>query len=245
MDLKKIITVNNKQDQRISERNRSKTRRWTGYKLAPAALKQAWKRYLEVYQKFKIKCYHFKIWCLTLRFFILFCMRSSFFKFLFASFLIIYATASQAQTLKLDELIACFNGPKYPACVFEMVEGKGFNRIDKQWLPKCDRVIYYLEVNGSPSIFVSPMNCFEMQRSTHFPKYYRNEMEVQFQKSSRKEFETLKAEVKKQCKFLGAQKGSESGNNVPGSSQAYRQEATGITFIVEDSEKAAFIYLIK
>src|SRR5688572_32838918 len=106
-------------------------------------------------------------------------MRSFIFKFLFASFLSIYASAASAQTLKLDELIACFTAPNYPACVFEMVESRGFNRIDKQWLPVCDRAIYYLEVNGSPSYFISPMNCFEMQRSTHFPKYYRNEMELQ------------------------------------------------------------------
>ena len=179
-----------------------------------------------------------------MRFFILFCMRCSFFKFLFVSLLSIYATAAQAQTLKLEELIACVVAPKYPSCVFEMVESKGFTRIDKQWLPKCDRVIYYLEVNGKPSIFVNPMNCFQMERSTHFPKYFRNELELQFQKSSRAEFETMAAQVKKQCKFLGTQKGSESGNKSAGTSVAYRHEASGITFIVEDSPKVAHIYLL-
>ena len=168
-------------------------------------------------------------------------MRYFLFKFLLVSFLSIYASAAQAQVLKLEELIACFLAPNYPTCVFEMVEEKGFTRIDKQWLPKCDRVIYYLEKEGRPSIFVNPMNCFQMEKSTHFPKYFRNEMEVQFQKSSRKEFEILRAEVKKQCKYLGAQKASESGNVA---SQAYRHETSGITFIVEDSGKVASIYFI-
>jgi hypothetical protein len=168
-------------------------------------------------------------------------MRSFFLKFLFVSFLSFYATAAQAQILKLDELIACFSEPKYPACVFEMVENKGFQRIDKQWLPVCDRAIYYLEINGNPSYFVSAMNCFEMQRSTHFPKYYRNEMELQFQKSSRKEFEMLTAEVKKQCKFLGAQKATETSAK----SLAYHHETSGITFIVKETPKVNFIFLIK
>ena len=124
-------------------------------------------------------------------------MRAFLFKFLFASFLLVSATAAQAQALKFDELLTSFLAPKYPLSVFEMIENRGFERIDKQWLPKCDRVIYYLTKEGSPSVFVSPTKCFEMERSNHFPKYYRNEMEVQFQKSSRAEFETLKAQVER------------------------------------------------
>ena len=172
-------------------------------------------------------------------------MRAFLLKFLFASFLIVYAATAQAQTLKFDELLTSFLAPKYPISVFEMIEPKGFERIDKQWLPKCDRVIYYLAKEGNPSLFVSPTKCFEMERSTHFPKYYRNELEVQFQKSSRAEFELLKAQVKKQCKLLGTQKSSESGDNSAGSSVAYRHEISGVTVIVEDTAAVAFVYFIK
>ena len=172
-------------------------------------------------------------------------MRSFLFKFFLAAIFGLTVNLAQAQTLKLEELITSFNAPKYPATVFELIENKGFERIDKQWLANCDRAIYYLNKEGKPSLFVNPMNCFKMIRSAHYPAYYRNEMEVQFQKSARTEFEDLSAQVKKQCKALGTQQRSESGANVAGTKAAYRHEATGTTLVIEDSAAVAYIYFIK
>ena len=172
-------------------------------------------------------------------------MKFFFFKFFLLSALWFSAVTVQAQTLKLEELITALNAPKYPATIFEMVEGKGFERIDKQWLASCDRVIYYQLKEGKPSIFVNPMNCFKLMRSTHYPVGYRNEVELQFQKSSRAEFEEFSAQVKNQCKFLKTQNATESGTNVASTSKVFRHEATGTTLVINDSAPVAFIYLIK
>lgn len=172
-------------------------------------------------------------------------MRSFFFKCLLGLFLGFSANLAQAQNLKLEELLTSLNAPQYPNNIYALVEQQGFERIDKQWLIDCDRAIYYFTKEGNPSMFVNPTKCFKMVRSPHLPAYFRNEIELQFQKSGRPEFEALSAQVKKQCRLLGTQRGAESGANVAGTTTTYRHDATGTTLVIDNATPVAYIYLIR
>ncbi len=173
-------------------------------------------------------------------------MRSSFLKTLFIAFFCLFAASAQAQTFKLEELISSFNSPEYPERLFEMVEAKGFYRVDKEWLPTCDRVIYAFDVKeGKPGMFVNPMNCFKPLTNDHYPVRFKNETQLQFQKSTRAEFDKLSAVIRKQCKAATIQNGTESGAKTKTGKKAYLHEASGVKIIIEDSAPVAFIYLIK
>lgn len=155
------------------------------------------------------------------------------------------AISGQAQNLKFDELVACIDGKQYPKSVFEMVESKGFTRVDKQWLESCDRVIYYFMKDGKPTMFVNPMNCYKLMRNRNYPVAYRNEIELQYQRSSRPEFEAMQAQIKNQCKFIGTKNGTESGEKLANTTMAYKHEASGVTFVIEDAAPIAFIYVLR
>ena len=172
-------------------------------------------------------------------------MKYYFFRIFVVVVLGFMAVSAGAQSLKFDEVVTCINGSQYPNSVFELVESKGFMRVDKQWLANCDRVVYYLMKDGKPTMFVNPTNCYKLMRNSKYPVAYRNEMELQYQRSSRPEFEAMQTQIKKQCKFLGTRNGSESGEKMAGTTMAYKHEASGVTFVIEDAAPVAFIYVLR
>lgn len=172
-------------------------------------------------------------------------MKSFFFRILLVGVLGVMAGSVQAQNLKFDEIVTCINSRQYPLSAFEMVESKGFMRVDKQWLASCDRAIYYFLKDGKPSLFVNPMNCYKLMRNPNYPVAYRNEMELQYQRNCRPEFEEMQAQIKKQCKYLGTQNGTESGEKLANNTMAYKHEASGVTFVIEDASPVSFIYVLR
>src|SRR5688572_18828354 len=164
----------------------------------------------------------------------------------FAVLLYLVSSASVlAQNLKLDELNTCFTAKNYPDCLFEMVEAKGFYRVDKQYLENCDRVIYTFVKNDRPVMFVNPVLCPKPQQSSILAKRVKNELELQFQKNGRGLFEQLSAQIRKTCKPVAVENGTVPEGKSKIKKRAYRNETTGITYVVINTAPVAYIYFLK
>src|SRR5690606_9413971 len=158
-------------------------------------------------------------------------------------FFILPAAPGFTQNLKLDDLKNCFSATNYPECLFEMVESKGFYRLDKQYLENCDRVVYAYVKNQRPVMFVNPVTCFRTHTSEIYPLKVKSELELQFQKAGRVQFEALSARIRKSCKALPAANTSDPGKKI--NLRAYRHQASGITFVIVDDAPVGFIYFLK
>jgi hypothetical protein len=170
----------------------------------------------------------------------------SFYKILLVSFgLCFFSAATQAQSIKLDETISCFNATEYPGCLFELVESNGFERIDKEYFGQCERVIYYYAKGGRPSVFFNLMLCRKGYLSEHYPVFSKHELEMQFQKSGRPYFETLSASIRKQCKPLAYPNSSVPGPKSKTTTRAYKHEASGNIIVIKNTSPIAYIYLLK
>ncbi|MBK0402027.1 hypothetical protein I5M27_03460 [Adhaeribacter sp. BT258] len=161
------------------------------------------------------------------------------------AFCYLFTFTASAQNLKFDELKTSFTAQNYPEGLFEMVEAKGFYRVDKQYLPYCDRVIYAYVKNDRPVMFVNPVVCPKPQRSEIFPMKVKNELELQYQKTGRPQFESLHEQIRKTCKALPDENGTVPGPKSKTTKRAYRHEASGITFVVINTAPVAYIYLLK
>lgn len=153
--------------------------------------------------------------------------------------------SSQAQTVKLNEVISCFTVPEYPFCLFEMLEGKGFERIDKEYLENCERIIYAYPASGRPRVFFNPTLCRKPYLSEMYPVKIKNDLEMQFQKSSRPYFDKLSAEIRKTCKALPGENGKIPGAKSKSTTRAYFHQASGITFLIKNTSPVKYIYLLK
>ncbi|MFC5272198.1 hypothetical protein [Adhaeribacter terreus] len=160
-------------------------------------------------------------------------------------FYLLTISATFAQNLKLDEIATCITSKNYPDCLFEMVEAKGFYRIDKQYLPYCDRVIYVLQKADKPVMFVNPVICPKPQRSEIYPVRVKTELELQFQKGGQAQFESMSAQIRKIAKLIQPENGMVSEPKSNETKRVYRHEATGITYVIIKSSPASFIYLLK
>jgi hypothetical protein len=165
--------------------------------------------------------------------------------FLGVFFYLFTIVSTQAQTVKLNDVISCFNAPEYPVCLFEMLENKGFERIDKEYPGNCERIIYAYPATGKPKIFFNPTLCRKLYLSEMYPVKIKNELEIQFQKSSKPYFDKLSAEIRKTCKALPAENGSIPGSKSKTSTRAYRHQASGITFLIKNTSPVKYIYLLK
>ena len=128
-------------------------------------------------------------------------MKIFFANTLLAFFLILNTLPASAQTrnqnLKFEKITNCFAASGYPDCLFELLENSGYERIDKQYLEYCDRVVYgFINADGRPSVFFNPTVCPKPIRSELYPLKVKNELEIQFQKSGRPYFENLYAQIR-------------------------------------------------
>jgi hypothetical protein len=152
---------------------------------------------------------------------------------------------AQSHLIKFNEFVSCFNGAAYPACLFGMLEQRGYIRIDKQYPEYCERPIYYWAKGGKPGVFVNPMHCSRPIRSPWYPVKGKEEIELQFQKSSRAYFESLSAQIRKSCKALPSENSIVSSSKTNAKIKAYRHEASGTTFLIRGTSPVAYIYLVK
>lgn len=172
-------------------------------------------------------------------------MKNIFFKaFLILSFFLVTANV-QAQQLKFDEVLTCFSAPEFPVCLFDMADAKGFERIDKEYFENCDRIVYFYAKGSKPTMFIIPMLCRKPMVSEQYPVRIKNELELQFQKSSRALFESINYQVRKQCKPLPDENGTIPGPKSKTTKRAYRHEATGVTIVVSAAAPVAYIYFLK
>jgi hypothetical protein len=172
-------------------------------------------------------------------------MKNSLVKIFLSVAIVLLSFSTQAQQIKLSEVLTCFNAPEYPQCLFEMVENEGFERIDKEYYENCERIIYYYAKSGKPNLFINPMLCRKPYVSEWYPVKVKNELEFQFQKSSRVLFENISAQVRKQCKLLPAKNGMVSNSKGKATTKAYLHEATGTTIVIKNAAPVAYIYLLK
>lgn len=150
------------------------------------------------------------------------------------------------QNLNFQKITNCFASSGYPDCLFDMLDNSGYERIDKQYLEYCDRVIYgFINADGRPSVFFNPTICPKPIRSELYPLKVKNELEIQFQKSGRPYFENLYAQIRKTCKALPDENGTVPGPKSKTTKRVYRHEASGITFLVVSTAPVAYIYLLK
>lgn len=173
-----------------------------------------------------------------------FIQHKSIFLFLLIWGLLASPAIAQKQNLNLTELLSCFHAAGYPTCLFDKLEQRGYQRIDKQYPEYCERVIYYFG-KPKPSIFVNPTHCTRLIRSPWYPVKGKDEIELQFQRSGRAYFEMLSAQVRKTCKALPAENGTNSAEKGKAKVKAYRHEATGTTILIRTETPVAYIYLIK
>jgi hypothetical protein len=170
------------------------------------------------------------------------------FKVLFLFLSVYFFGSSQAnaqkQYIKLSELISCYQDANYPTCLFDKLDQKGYVRIDKQYTEYCERVIYYWGT-PKPSFFVNPSHCSRPVRSSWYPVKGKDEIELQFQKSGRAYFETLSAQIRKSCKALPAENGTNTAEKGKAKIKAYRHEASGTTILIRSASPVAYIYLVK
>jgi hypothetical protein len=158
---------------------------------------------------------------------------------------------SRAQVLKFEELISNFTSPEYPIVFYDTIESKGFVRIDKQYPNNCERVMYYYERNGKPVIFANPQHCLEEYRNLYYPLKAKRQIELQFQRMARPDFDKLNAVIRKSCKLISGNpepaaakkgKGKKPAVNKP---KAYQHEASGIKLVVCDFYPVSYIFLLK
>ena len=157
-------------------------------------------------------------------------------------FIALFPFATQAQTFKFNELTTSFASASYPNSVFDLLEGKGFTRIDKQYPDFCERVVYYFNRAGKPTMFVNPKNCNRTFDHELYPLKVKNELELQFQRSNRASFDYLTGLIKKQCQPLPLENVSNSDEK--STVKAYRHPATSTTFLIKTTDKVCFIYLL-
>lgn len=161
--------------------------------------------------------------------------------------LLYFTTLADAlsQDLKLEDINSCFTEKNYPSCLFDMVESKGFYRVDKQYLERCDRVIYTFLKAGKPAMFVNPLLCPKPQNSSIYPKWVKNELELQFQKNGQELFEKMSAQIRKTCKPIANENGTVPAAKSKTTKRVYRNETSGIIYVVMNTAPVAYIYLLK
>lgn len=172
-------------------------------------------------------------------------MSRSIRSFLFAIAFLLVTFPASAQNIRLKELLTSFSSPEYPQSLFEMLEAKGFERIDKQYDLNCERAIYAYPKSGSAAVFFNPMLCRKAYLNEMYPVKSKNELELQFQKRSRPYFANLCAQIKKECKPLPGENGKVTEKKSKGALQAYYHKETGITILVKGPAPVAYIYLLK
>lgn len=180
---------------------------------------------------------------------LIFQMKTSFLNVLLI-FLVVFGFSqvqaqSRTQNINLNQVISSFAAPEYPASFFDLLDNNGYERVDKQYLEYCDRVIYAFKKNEKPVVFYSPMLCSRLVRSEQYALKVKNELEIQFQKSGRPYFESLRAQIRKTCQALPDANGKVPSPKSKATTRAYRHEASGITFVVKGTAPVAYIYLLK
>ena len=94
-------------------------------------------------------------------------------------------------------------------------------------------------------MFVNPILCPKPQTSTVFPMRVKNELELQFQKNGRPLFENFSAQIRKTCKPVAADNGTDPDLKSKTAGKVFRNETSGVTYIIINTAPVAYIYLLK